>query len=236
MFESVSGLTNTTFDPENIEDGRMTTEGSVLQAYNDIAELRRRADACCRDLLIWEAHVQVVRMNTNTKKNYGMNTHVGGTVVSMFEENVRAGVMRRGLPYTAVFPLKWDPDLYVKNMTLHSTSSCGGYDAGGGKRSEAGILEFRRVADSVLNDTFCLNGGIRNGFWRGASTTNNGIGLRLNYNNEWSTGFSLAIEDDGTVLLTDARRSGDFNVMRYYTQWVLKECADGSIIADNPDW
>lgn len=236
MFESVSGLTNTTFDPENIEDGRMTTEDSVLRAHNDIAELRRRADACCRELLIWEAHVQVVRMNTNTKTNgYGMSTSVGGVVVSMFEENVRADVMRRGLPYTVVFPLKWDPELYVRNLSVHRLpNSCGAYTRV--NRSETGILEFRRVADSVLNDTFCLDGGIRNGFWIGARTTNNEIGLRLNYNNEWSNGFSLTIEDDGTVLLTDARRAGDFNVMRYYTQWVLKECADGSIITDNPDW
>lgn len=235
-FRTVEGLTNTTFDSNNITSGRMITEDGILQEWNDIRALKARADACCRDLLIWEAHVQIVRMNTNTRTSYAMSSSVGGVVVSSFDDNVRAGVMRRGLPYTATFPVKWDDSLYVRNLTAHrNLQDCNGYIREGGRRQEFGIVEYRCILDGEIGNLFCVNGGARTGFWKGAATTTAATGLRINWNNEWGNWVKNTAAD-GTVTLTDNRCLETFNVIRLYTQWVLKECADGSIIADNEDW
>ena len=123
-FNTVTGLTNTTFDPVNYVENRMATEQQISDLYNRIVGEEKRRDECCRDIIVWEAHVQIVRMNTSNIDSSNILVG-GGAVISNFDENVSVGTMRRGLSYTVTFPVKWDDNLYVKrNVTATGVSNC----------------------------------------------------------------------------------------------------------------
>lgn len=117
-FNTVTGLSNTTFNPTVTVENRMATEAQIQELYRDIVAAEQRRDYCCRDIIVWETHTQIVRLNNNTMLNTSdtkdsyFSFSSGGVVVSTFEENVNIGTMRRGLAYTVTFPVKWDNDLY----------------------------------------------------------------------------------------------------------------------------
>lgn len=46
-FNTVTGLTNTTFDPNNVVSNRGATEGQIKTLHDDIGELETRIEGCC---------------------------------------------------------------------------------------------------------------------------------------------------------------------------------------------
>lgn len=235
VFETINGLTNTTFDPDDITSGRMITEDNILQTWHEINALKSRIDACCRDLLIWEARVQIVQMHTNRLSNDFANS--GGNVISSFEDNVNAGCLRRGRTYTVRFPVKWDDALYVKrNIDAAGLSNCS--YSGANLLSRRLHVNYRVVEDDYIGvAASCASGSGYKGFWitvaSGSAYTNPKLvnGALINANNVW-TNFLYEVADDGEVRITDMRGTTDFTVIRFYTQWMLRRCADGSEFTD----
>ena len=76
-------------------------------------------------------------------------------------------------------------------------------------------------------------------FWYGAGIrslssaqlNNNDEGHHINFENKWGS-FVYDIKDDGTVTITDHRRNSNFNIIRFYTQWILRRTANNQIIPD----
>lgn len=240
VFNSVTGLTNTTFDINNIRSGYMATEDQISQLYADIVRNEKRRDECCRDIIIWEAHVQIVRMNTlniDATRNTLMG---GGSVISTFDENVSVGTARRGLSYTVTFPIKWNSSLYVpRSVASNSLSGCG-VDSDYSVVSNANrkIVIYRLVENNTLNVANCqaTNNNYAK-FWYGSTqniTSNvnsSPEGHNINPENNWGS-FIHDIKDDGTVTITDHRRNTNFNVIRFYTQWIMRRTADSQLIPD----
>lgn len=242
-YNSVTGLTNTTFNPSNIVENRMATEAQIKELYDDIIATERRADYCCRDIVLWETHTQIVRMNTNARDSKG-NLTAGGVVVEPFNDNIATGYARRGLHYTVTFAKNWDENLYVNaSVAVNSTGTCTNITAG--YLSSPYFPLYTITHDVILlprfdcsaSDTTFLVGG----FWKNASGGNSvnsqTIGYPLNKQSanqtveNWGS-FIREIASDGTVTIKDGRRNESFNIIYYWTQWILRECADGSIIED----
>lgn len=258
-FNTVGGLSNTTFDPSTMRNGQMATEDQIFELYNRIVEQEQRRDSCCRDIIIWEARVQIVRLHTNAITNGASQTNgiyrttAGGIVVSSWDENVSIGTMRRGLSYTVTFPVKWDDTLYVKRHTSCNKTHSGNASGTGGTRSCDQLtspdhpyenqITYMYGEDSEIVPTYCdITTSNRSGFMMSGNadmvnTKRYGV-KRCNFgwtntfpNVNWYS-FIHDIKDDGTVTITDTRRNTDFNVIRYYTQWTLNRCADGSLLSD----
>lgn len=225
------------FDPNNIRSGHMTKEEQLIQLYNRITALEKKHDECCRDIIFWEARVQIVRINRNTISYY--NTfNSGGTVVSSFSDNIKTGKLRRGLPYTVTFPVKWDSAKYtIRNAIATNASNCNAKETVEYEPYTRRIVNYRIVEDDHLAVAQCATSSNNYArFWYNSDDTNESYrktvhGLWINPGNNWGS-FVHEVADDGTVTITDNRRNTDFNVIRYYTQWVLRECADGSMISD----
>lgn len=259
-FNTVMGLTNTSFNSTNYMENRMATEEQISELYNRVVEQEQRRNKCCRDIIIWEARVQIVRLNTNTivASTSGIYaTNAGGIIVSNWDENVNIGIMRRGLNYTVTFPLKWDDNLYVKRHT--SVNRTYGGDANG-EGSGGGVVKscnpilpsdyvyenqivYMYGEDSEIIPTFCnITTSNRSGFMMSGNAdmiTTKRYGVkRCNLMSTASIPdvnwyyFIHDIKDDGTVTITDTRRNTDYNIIRYYTQWTLNRCADGSLLSD----
>lgn len=233
-FESIAGLTNTTFDPDNYREDRMATEAQVLAAWNATADLETEAIRCCKKMCVWETYVQIVRMNTNTIASKLPDS--GGVIVSPFGHNRTSGVMRRGEIYTVDFSLPFDSNLYSP-YTVQS-SSTGGYPriSNYDHRSAGCLTQYRIVLDATIQcpkaSEDLTENQRRSGFFKyDDSLTNNEDGKIINYLGDWGS-FIRSIADDGTVRITDSRMNEDFTVIRYYTQWTLRECADGSLLPD----
>ena len=239
-FNSITELTNTTFNPTNYVENRMATEEQISQLYNRIVENEVRRDKCCRDIIIWEAHTQIVRMNT---VNIAPTTNVltgGGVVVSTFDENVSIGTMRRGLSYTVTFPVKWDSNLYVaRNIAASSVNSCIREESNNTTRNyNRKIINYRIVENNSIGIAECQSSSSNYArFWYGlganvsTSVNDNVMGHLINSENNWGS-FVNDIKDDGTVTITDHRRNTNFNIIRFYTQWVLRRTADNQLIPD----
>lgn len=103
-FSTVTGLINTTFNPNSIVEGRMATEDQVNQIALDIADLEQRNDNCCRDIVVWRSYVRVVAENT-------------GIVVSDWLNHYNTGTARRGKPFTIEFSLPHDETKYYMNRS-----------------------------------------------------------------------------------------------------------------------
>ena len=241
-FDSVTGLTNRTFNAESVTEGQMVTEEQLLDVYERIVEDERRADACCRDIVFWEARVQVVQLNTLSINSQSFALQGGGMLVSSFEENVNFGSMRRGLPYTVTFPIKWDDSVYVaRNVAAYGqgTNPCNIYSNPNMPYKQSNIITvYRIVEDNKISVTNCnVTSSNYAGFWYGAGASlsdgvNNNIqGHIINSQNIWGV-FDLDLKEDGTVRITDKRRKTDVNIIRFYTQWILRETADGQMIPD----
>lgn len=234
-FNTVTGLSNTTFSPTTTVENRMATEAQIQELYRDIVAAEQRRDYCCRDIIAWETHVQVVRMNT---LNIGSSSILlgGGTVISDFSENISIGTMRRGLSYTVIFPLKWDNNLYVKrNTAASSNNNCFQY----GSANFYGLnVNYRLVEENSIDVANCQATSTNYArFWYGVGVgisdqvNNNVQGHIINPDNNWGS-FVHDIKDDGTVTITDHRRNTNFNIIRFYTQWILRRTADNQMIPD----
>lgn len=234
-FSTVTGLTNTTFNISSYLENRMATEEQISQLYNRIVEEETRRDQCCRDIIIWEAHVQVVRMNTLDLTDYN-NLRGGGEVISSFDENVSVGTMRRGLPYTITFPLKWDNSTYVPRDVVASSQNNCGNSLSSTTSSIKLYTNYRIIQDNsiVVSNCTATTNTVK-GFWYVgqllSSTNNNQAGHYINSNNVWDN-FVHQMANDGTVTIKDLRRNTNFNIIRYYTQWILRQTANGQIIPD----
>lgn len=241
-YNSVTGLTNTTFNPSNIVENRMATEAQIKELYDDIIATEQRADYCCRDIVLWETHTQIVRMNTNTRLSNG-HLNAGGVVVESFNDNIATGYARRGLPYTVTFAKKWDESLYVNASVAVSDGNNCLNRTGLSYLASPYFSVYTLTHDVILLPKFNCTNNINHlvgGFWR--SSMNKGIndqstGFPINKQNQdqnvenWGS-FIREIASDGTVTIKDGRRDESFNIIYYWTQWILRECADGSRIED----
>lgn len=234
----------------------MITEAQMLEVYERIVADEQKADACCRDVIFWEARTQVVRLNSNAiaiADNGMPRATAGGLVISSWDENINFGTARRGLPYTVVFPLKWSDDVYVKRHTSVNRTYDGKADGTSGRKSCDNItnndiqyenfVAYMYAEDDFIKPTFCdITSSNRSGFMMSGnsdmvSTIRYGV-KRCNYcsvanfpNATWY-GFVHGINDAGTVTIQDIRRATGFSIIRYYTQWTLNECRDGSLLSD----
>lgn len=239
-FNTITGLSNTTFSPINLVENRMATEAQIQELYQDIVAAEQRRDYCCRDIIVWEAHVQVVRMNTLNIKSPTNLLQGGGAVISDFDENVNIGTMRRGLDYTVTFPLKWNSTLYVaRNVAAIDVTNCEGYGINTIIDDiNRKIINYRLVEDNTLAVGNCQatnNNYARFWYSKGetisTSVNNNQQGHLINSQNNWGS-FVHDIKDDGTVTITDHRRNINYNIIRYYTQWILRRTVDNQTIPD----
>lgn len=234
VFNTVNGLSNTTFDPSNVRSGYMATEDQILNLYNQVLSNDERLRRCCSKLVIWEAHVQVVRMNTNTIDDTGRLTS-GGVVVSPFEDNVRVGFARQGFDYVVTFPLMWNDFTYVYR-DAHPNNVCIPVQNPDGELRRWTMVHYRIVEDGKLAVSECETTSNRQSrFWYGdgapLTTYNYQVsGHRVNEGENW--GPFIYNNDNGLITIKDCRRNTNYNIIRYYTQWVLRKCADDSFISD----
>lgn len=257
-FNTVLGLSNTTFNPNDIVSGRMVTEQQLQDTWQRIYDDEQLIDRCCRDIILWEAHVQLVRLNSNTittKSGWPVTT-AGGIVVSTFDENVSVGVARRGLSYTVTFPLKWDNNLYVPR---HSSASrvIGTFETGRLSCDPASVGNDAYYNENYVNyfyseDTSLLtptcdvttnnrSNFLSTGWYDQINTVSSAMQAKkvnrgtIEVNKiplvEWFS-FIYDMKDDGTVTIRDNRRVDTFNIIRYYTQWTLNRCADGTLLSE----
>ena len=254
-FNTVLGLSNTTFDPNNIVSGRMVTEQQLQALWQRIYDDEQIIDRCCRDIILWEAHVQIVRLNSNTlDPNLGFPT-AGGVAVSPFTDNVTVGIARRGLPFTVTFPLKWNSSLYTKftpeavGSMANNIPSAYSVNYTGWHHVWSKYIQYRFIYqyenEGPLGIHECQGNAIsRCGFFRGTNGPTNpeehrgsSEGGRIintidGYGNVNWYSFIHDIADDGTVTLRDNRRRTDFEIIKFYTQWCLRRCADDSVLPD----
>lgn len=256
-FNTVLGLSNTTFDPNNIVSGRMVTEQQLQALWQRIYDDELIIDRCCRDIILWEAHVQIVRLNTNTlDPNLGFPT-AGGVAVSPFADNVSVGVARRGLPFTVTFPLKWNSSLYTKftpegaGVMANNIPSAVPVNYTGWNHLWSKYIQYRFIYQYEDEGTLSIydncqgSSNTRCGFFRGINgptaaedhrgpTTGGGrmVNTIDGYGNVNWYSFVHDIADDGTVTLRDNRRRTDFEIVKFYTQWCLKRCADDTILPE----
>ena len=103
-FESITGLSNTTYDNSNIRSGQMATEDQIRQLWIDANDLEQRIDYCCRDIVVWKSYVRVIAEGTNI-------------VMSDWLDNVAVGTTRRGVPFTIEFALPHDSTKFFDNRS-----------------------------------------------------------------------------------------------------------------------
>lgn len=104
VFESITGLTNTTFDPDNYQEDRMATEAQIQQVMRAIGDLEARKIHCCREIVTWRSYVRVIAEGT-------------GIVLSDWLENMQVGTTRRGEPFTVEFALPHDSTKFFDNRS-----------------------------------------------------------------------------------------------------------------------
>lgn len=105
VFETVTGLTNTTFNINNITENRMATEGQLLDIANRINELQNRINYCCNDIVTWKTYVRVITEGT----------HI---VVKDWDQNVVVGTTRKNNPFTVYFGLPFDTSKFYPNASI----------------------------------------------------------------------------------------------------------------------
>ena len=253
-FNTVTGLTNTSFNPNNYVENRMATEEQISQLYNRIVEQEQRRDKCCRDIIMWESHVQVVRLNSNTITEYGIPS-AGGVIIESFDDNINVGTTRRGMAHTVVFSKKWDDNLYfpVTPEMEYDSANCSSLIEGNTTYTTSvlvnqltTIVQYRYCKNNSIIVSSCNNNiNSRSGFILGVSYNMEpvpGDGRRQNLpidnsllarvGDNWGQ-FIFNIADDGTVTLRNNGRENDYNIIRYYTQWTLNRCADNTLLSDN---
>lgn len=217
----------------------MVSEEQLLHVYERIVEDEKRTDACCRDIIFWEARTQIVRMNTVDIGSYGQ-LFGGGIVTSGFDQNISVGRMRRGLIYTIDFPIKWDNDLYVaRNVSASSAGNASVLNQNNAVLNHnRKTVNYRLVENNSLGVVNVQNTNNNYSmFWYGAgqslsdTSNNSSEGHLINSQSNWGA-FVHDIKSDGTVTITDCRRNTNFDVIRFYTQWILRETGDGQMIPD----
>lgn len=234
-FESITGLTNTTFDPNNIQEDRMASEAQVLAAWNASADLEMEVERCCKDMCVWETYVQIVRMNTNTLSSNGV-PNSGGVVISPFSRNRRSGIIRQGEIYTATFSLPFNGDIYAP-YTIVAANDGGIYTTNfSNDIKNIKAVQYRLVVDGSI---VCASASAsvnqnsrRHNFFKFVDYSSNNFnnnGYIINNVGNWGS-FARSVADDGTVSITDSRQMEGGTVFRYYTQWTLRECANGSLL------
>lgn len=109
VFETVTGLTNTTFNINNITENRMATEGQLLDIANRINDLQNRINYCCNDIVTWKTYVRVIAEGTST-------------VISDWDQNVVVGTTRKNNPFTVEFGLPLNSDSFYPNASIFGGS------------------------------------------------------------------------------------------------------------------
>lgn len=109
-FNTVINLTNRTFNPNDITEGRMATEDQILQLEQRYNEVQETVNYCCRDIVVWKTFTRILDS--------------GGNVISPYRENVVVGITRRGMSFTVTFSPNFDSNKYktaedgIKPMSL----------------------------------------------------------------------------------------------------------------------
>ena len=97
-FNTVINLTNRTFNPNDITEGRMATEDQILQLEQRYNEVQQTVDYCCRDIVVWKTFTRILDSI--------------GNVISPYRENVVVGTTRRGKPFTVTFSPNFNSNKY----------------------------------------------------------------------------------------------------------------------------
>lgn len=236
-FESISGLTNTTFDPDDYREDRMATEAQVLAAWNATNDLELEGERCCKKMQVWETYVQIVRLNTNTLDANGQSRD-GGVVVSPFHRNRRSGILREEDIYTVTFALPFDSGIYAPYTLIAGADGLVYAASATNDQKNGKLVQYRLMYDDQIQLPKASAGANvntrRSGFFGFVNYNNSGAatyGRIINNLNNWGS-FVHNIGDDGIVSITDSVRETNFTVVRYYTQWTLRECANGSLLPD----
>ena len=106
IFETVTGLTNTTFNINNITENRMATEGQLLYIAERINDLQNRINYCCNDIATWKTYVRIIAEGTHT-------------VVSDWDQNVVVGTTRKNNPFTVYFGVPFNTTKFYPNASIY---------------------------------------------------------------------------------------------------------------------
>lgn len=239
-FDTVNGLSNITFDPSDIRSGYMATEDQIFDLYNRTIVAGQTLSKCCKKMLVWETYVQIVRLHSNTLQIRNGTTlpnfTAGGVVVSHFDENRRSGFMRRGEPYTVTFSVPWDGVLYCPVTPVNGHPDCKPYASNGAWifTEFSNRVSYREVRDASIIDACTLSDNDRRAYFlvlpsnpAGSNPTDANNLQEINYRSNWG-GFTRSIASNGTISITDHRALTDFNIIRYYVQFTLNTCSDGT--------
>ena len=151
VFESITGLTNTTFDPDNYQEDRMATEAQIVQVERAIGDLQARKEHCCREIVTWRSYVRVIAQDT-------------GIVLSDWLDNMQVGVTRRGEQFTVEFALPHDSSRYLDDRSS--------YKAGEGNYNTAFAVRANIPGKVYLLEEIFLSRCISNANARPASLYN----------------------------------------------------------------
>lgn len=105
VFKTVTGLTNTTFNINNVVENRMATEGQLLNIAERINDLQNRINYCCNDIVTWKTYVRIIAEGTNT-------------VVRDWDRYVVVGTTRKNNPFTVYFGVPLNPMLFYPNVSI----------------------------------------------------------------------------------------------------------------------
>lgn len=106
IFETVTGLTNTTFNINNIVENRMATEGQLLDIAERINDLQNRINYCCNDIVTWKTYVRIIAEGTHT-------------VISDWDQNIVVGTTRKNNPFTVYFGVPFNTRLFYPNASIY---------------------------------------------------------------------------------------------------------------------
>lgn len=106
VFETITGLTNTTFNINNITENRMATEGQLLDIAERINDLQNRINYCCNDIVTWKTYVRIIAEGTHT-------------VVSDWDQNVVVGTTRKNNPFTVYFGVPFNTTKFYPNASIY---------------------------------------------------------------------------------------------------------------------
>lgn len=187
QFQTITGLTNTTYNSETSEETRMATEAQIQEIKEKIMEIDSRRNYCCRDIVVWHSYVRIVDTNRN--------------VISPFIDNMAVGTARRGIPFTVTFNPKWSADKFMPFSTSGNNEE--GYNGDGGRSFLINVNTYNtNTTYSQQSQREIVDKDIKNSLSVQTSSANNAAMYDIAYtNNSYVTNLTVycnkSIEDCG---------------------------------------
>ena len=159
VFQSVTGLTNTTFNPDNYREDRMATEAQIQQVERAIGDLQAMKQHCCREIVVWRSYVRVVAENT-------------GIVLSDWLDNMQVGTPRRGEQFTVEFALPHDSTKFFDNRSGTGNNYKNNFRIDANMPGAASVAENLFLTNAIAcpydgtqSNSFCQYANISDGAW-----------------------------------------------------------------------